>query len=180
MIACVANRSFVPRWQPRHSCARFSGCSDRIHAARDVVLVRRRLGGVTLDPLLRAAVTGLAADAVAELELRPALVARHVVGVTVETDLRGARARQAEVRGDALRLGELERAIRLRVPVLARPGLVLVQRDVLARLRARACRGRRRWRSTRRRDACSRQRRGSAAKRRSAAGCRLSQSQSRT
>ena len=107
----------------------------RIHATRDVVLVRRRLGRMTLDPLLRAAVTRLAADAVAQLELRAALVARHVVGVTVEADLRGGRARQAEIRGDALRFGELERAIRLRVPVLARPDLVLVQRDVLARLR---------------------------------------------
>ncbi len=103
-----------------------------IHAARDVVLVGRGLRGVTLDPLLRAAVTRLAADAIAQLELRPALVARDVVGVAVDADLRGGRARQAEVRSDAFRFGELERAIRLCVPVLARPGLVFVQRDVLA------------------------------------------------
>jgi len=78
-------------------------------------------------------VTSLAADAVADLELRPALVGRDVVGVTVEADLRCAGTGQTEVCSDALRLGELERAIGLRVAILARPRLVFVQRYVLAR-----------------------------------------------
>ena len=62
----------------------------------------RRAGlRMALDPLLGAAVAALAADAVAQLELRSTLLGRHVVGMAVEADLRGLSARQPELFRDS-------------------------------------------------------------------------------
>src|SRR5262249_34413930 len=101
-----------------------------IHPLRHVLLVRSRRGGVVLDPLLRSAVTGLAADAVTQLELRAAAALRDVVGVAVETDLLLRRVAEAEVRGDAFRDRALQGAVGPGVQIVLGPDLVLVERDV--------------------------------------------------
>ena len=104
----------------------------RVHAARQIGFVRRGLTGVTFDPFFGAAVTPLTADAVAQLKARSTLVARHVVGVTVEADLRRRCTRDTEIRCDAFGFGQLERSIGLSVPILRDPGAVLVEADILA------------------------------------------------
>ena len=75
---------------------------------------------------------GLAADSVGHLELRPAHVRRHVVGVAVEADRRGAGVGEAEIARDAHRALVAQHGIGLGVLVLARPDDVLVLRHVRA------------------------------------------------
>ena len=95
-----------------------------------------------LDPVLGPAVAGLAADAIGELELRPAARRRHVVGVAVEADVGGVRRLQPEVAGDPLRLLVEQQVVGVGVLVARLPGGVLVlQHHAALRRRRRAVAG---------------------------------------
>ena len=73
---------------------------ERRHAARHILRMARTDGGVRLQPVLRAAMAGFAADAVALLEARAAI--GGVVDVAAEAHLRAARIADAEPRRDRL------------------------------------------------------------------------------
>jgi hypothetical protein len=100
----------------------------RVEARGDVALVGVRVvvDRVDLDPVLRAAVAGLAADAVGELELLAAPLLGDVIGVAVEADLGALGVLQAEVAGDALGEVVREDGVGLGVLVERLPGRVLV------------------------------------------------------
>jgi len=80
-------------------------------------------------------VAGLAADAIADLELRTALPFRHVIGMAIEADLRCSSVGQAQVGRDAPGLRQVQRPVGLGMAVFERPGAIFVQGYVLARLR---------------------------------------------
>jgi hypothetical protein len=95
-----------------------------------------------LDPVLRAGVAGFAADAVGELELRPAPRRRHVVGVAVEADVRRVRRLQPELASDLLGLLVEQHGVGVGVWVARLPGGVLVlQHDAALRRGDRAVAG---------------------------------------
>ena len=101
-----------------------------IEAVSDVVRMGRFWRRMARDPILRAAVAGLAANAVGDIEFHPALRHGHVIGMAVEAEIGLVSLGQAQVLGNALGLFVQQDVVGPGVPVVARPGDVLVLQHV--------------------------------------------------
>ncbi len=110
----------------------FLGAGDRlfrrVETGVEVVAVAGA-GDVRAEPGRRAAVAGLAADAVGKLELPAALVRRHVVGVAIEADLLVGCVGQADRAGNADGAVAEQHGIGAPVLIALRPDCVFVSGD---------------------------------------------------
>ena len=96
----------------------------------DQRVMRHLAAGMGPEPALGGTMASFAADAVAQLELHPALLGRHIVGVAVEADFGRLGIGQAEIMGDPLAELAFERLEGLGVLVVALPGQILVLLDI--------------------------------------------------